>query len=344
MKQRKVPSPSLAERLLYLYCLLHSHLPYGGVSFVTIYRHYEELISDYTSESSDRETIRRNIFRDLERLEEFGIGLHRPDKPKGKYCLQQSYLPKLSVESAAAVYTSMLLNKNTLLDSAVNSAQSEIEKAFFTPIPDLAHRLKSRIYVIEDTLINPQEFGNNLGVLIRAVTEGFCVKVNYRKNAGQLSKRFLEPVGIICKRRVWYIAAREKGEEIFKTYRIDQIESLSARERDKFEYPEYFNLQEHIGDSWGVFCNDSVQRVLLKFTPKVAFRVRKLLYHPSQRILTELDDGSLVVEFHVCGLIELQSWILQWGMEVEVMEPEGLRRGVAEMAQGIVAKYNAAGV
>lgn len=341
MKETKRQVPALAERLLYLYGLLHNHIPYGGVSFNVIYRHYEELIANYSSELPSQQTIRRTIFRDLAKLEEMGIAIHRPLKPSSKYCLQQSYLPKLPIESAAAVYTSMMLYHNTLLDSAVQSAQREIEKSFFTPIPDLADRLKNRIYVVEDTLFDPQAFGNNLGMVIRAVTEGFCIKVSYRKNNGQTSERYLEPVGIVCKRRVWYLIAREKQQQDYKTYRIDQIESLSSREREKFDYPDDFNLQQYFGQSWGVFCNDPVQQVVLKFSPLVAFRIKKLQYHPSQKILEELEDGSLIVEFHVCGLIELQSWILQWGLQVEVLEPQELRQGVAEIARGIAEKYDA---
>ena len=38
-------------------------------------------------------------------------------------------------------------------------------------------------------------------------------------------------------------------------------------------------------------------------------------------------------------MVEMQSWIMQWGAEVEVLEPQHLRREIMLNAQRIVKKY-----
>ncbi|OPX83517.1 MAG: hypothetical protein A4E53_04602 [Pelotomaculum sp. PtaB.Bin104] len=58
---------------------------------------------------------------------------------------------------------------------------------------------------------------------------------------------------------------------------------------------------------------------------QVARRVKSLVYHPSQRILEELADGSVEISFEVCGITEMKTWIVQWGDMVEVLEPRWLR-------------------
>jgi hypothetical protein len=224
----------------------------------------------------------------------------------GKDRMFAGQLLLLDYYSAAAVYASMLLYRDTLLDEATLGAKEEIEKAFFKGFPERSKVLKERIYVLGDTLANPQEFGNIIGKLIRAVG---------------------------------YLIVRKVGSIDNRTFRVDQILNLTVRDSEKFVYPGEFSLADHIGCSWGVFYNDEVQSVKLKFSRKVAHRVKNLSYHPSQRIGEECSDGSVILEFEVCGLVEMQSWILQWGSQVEVLEPLELREEIIQTAQSIVDKY-----
>ena len=330
--------PRLVERLLYLYMCLHDATPYGGLSFNAIKDIYLKLLQDSGERMPRLDAVKRMIYRDINEFEKLGIGLLRPETGSKKYCLQDKYLPKLTAESAATVYVSMLLYQDTLLNEATLGAKEEIEKAFFKGFPERTRILKERIYVLGDTLTKPQEFGNILGKLIRAVDESFRIRINYMNNDERVSNRILEPLGLVCKRNVWYLIARTTSREK-RTFRVDQILGLTVRDSEKFDYPPRFSLQDHIGSSWGVFCNDEVEVVKIKFSRRVAHRVKNLRYHPSQRLVKEGKDGSVIMEFQVCGLIEMQSWIMQWGSQAEVLEPLALREEICKTAQGIVKMY-----
>jgi predicted DNA-binding transcriptional regulator YafY len=67
---------------------------------------------------------------------------------------------------------------------------------------------------------------------------------------------------------------------------------------------------------------------VLRFTPAVAARVLETTWHPTQRV-EAADDGSLTWRATVAGTIEVRLWILSWGDDVEVVEPETLRLDVA---------------
>lgn len=337
MARRAGPGPS--ERLLYLYTVLHHAIPDGGLSFNRLRSLYYDLISDYGGTIPSEAALKRMIYRDIASLEEMGIGIDRPVYGSSRYCLTEHYLPKLPAETAATLYTSMLLYRNTLLDQSTEAARREIERAFFRNVPDRSKRLQERVYVLGDTLAEPRKFGDNLGMLIRAVAEGVRMEVDYINTEGEESWRVLDPVGLVCKRSVWYLIARKPKASDYRTYRVDQMQSIKILEREPFPYPADFDLREHIGSSWGVFCNDPVQRVRLKFAPRVASRVKNLCYHPSQELIAEFEDGSVILEFHVCGLIEMVSWILQWGTQVEVLEPEELREQVLSAATAISRIY-----
>lgn len=340
--QSEKTTPGLTERLLYLYYSLHNAIPAGGLSFTDINNIYLELFLSSGDKQPKPASLKRMIYRDLVELEKLHIGIERPETGSKKYCLQDKYLPKLTAEGAAAVYVSMLLYRDTLLDEATLSCKGEIEKAFFKGFPERSHALQERIYVLGDTLAKPADFGNIFGKLIRAVADCFCIKMDYMNNEGQHSKRILEPLGLICKRNVWYLIAKKAGGDEIRTYRVDQIISLSLREQEKFIYPVQFSLACHIGSSWGVFHNDEIESVILKFSRQVAHRVTNLCYHPSQQTVEACTDGSVILQFEVCGLVEMQSWILQWGEQVEVLEPLHLREAIRERAEGIARKYKKA--
>jgi len=334
--------PPLAERLLYLYHFLEQASRDGGIRFEALYQQYRELLEQYSPKLPKEDSIKRSLQRDLNRLETFGIAIDRPSSGSANktYRLRQEYLPKLSRESAAVLYVSTLLHRNTLLDDAVRSVRFNMESGFFRDRPERARLLKERLYVLGDTLSSPEQFGQLLGQLIMAVSESYRVKVEYVNNSGKTSSRILEPLGLACKRNVWYVIARQGSKADIKTFRVDQIQHLVSKEGDKFNYPEDFSLQKHIGASWGVFCNDTVQRVRLRFSPEVAARVKKLRYHPTQQIVEETADGAVIVQFDVCGLVEMQSWIMQWGKQVEVLQPAFLRKRILAQALSVAQLYS----
>ncbi len=333
-----INGPSAAERLIYLYDALNNSSPSGGITFQRLMSNYMELIKQSGAPMPKKESIRRSIHRDLEKLETYGIVIERPSTGSKKYRLADEYLPKLSPEAASGVYVSMLLYRNTLLNEATSSAREELEKSIFreSSQPQI---LKDRIYILGDTLAEPERFGNILGKLISSIQGSYRIKMRYCNNQGKETERILEPLGLVCKRGVWYLFANNKIDG-HRTFRVDQIQSLRTRENERFEYPQGYSLQEQIKSSWGVFCNDEISRVRLKFSPAVAHRVQNLRYHISQQLIETCPDGSVILQFEVCGLLELQSWILQWSNQVEVLEPLILREAIREIAQGIADQYS----
>ena len=130
LEKERVEGPKPAERLLYLYINLHNSIPFGGLSMNEIKRGYEELVEKSGGKSPSDVALKRMIFRDLVELERIGINIQRPSTGSsvlfGRTLSAQTY-----PDSAAAVYVSMLLYENTLLDKATTCAKMEIEKTFF---------------------------------------------------------------------------------------------------------------------------------------------------------------------------------------------------------------------
>ena len=72
--------------------------------------------------------------------------------------------------------------------------------------------------------------------------------------------------------------------------------------------------------AWDIIADQPPVEVVLRFAPAVASRVLEATWHPSQRVERD-PDGSLLWRATVAGTIEIRLWILQWGADVEVLEP-----------------------
>jgi len=328
------------ERLLYLYNQLQQRGPDGGLTFAGLQDLYQQLIASYGPLSTSAGSLNRMIHRDLGTLESLGIALQRPAGRKGgKYRLEGAYLPKLPADSAAAVMVGMLLFQGTLLDAATAAASQAIKNSFLRNPPPDWKQLEQRIKVVGDVLADPGRFGDLFGRLVRALAGSCVITVEYTRNDGQSKPRRLQPLGLLCKRGVWYLIARPEKKATAQTYRVDQMNRVIVSEHERFAYPADFSLDEYLHCSWGVFNDDPILQVRIRFSPATARRVTNLRYHPSQQIVQTNPDGSVELAFEVCGQVELASWLLSWGSEAEVLEPSELRQELLRRAREIAALY-----
>jgi hypothetical protein len=70
--------------------------------------------------------------------------------------------------------------------------------------------------------------------------------------------------------------------------------------------------------------------VVVKFLPPAARFVQESRWHASQ-VLTQERDGSLLARFTLSTTVEIKSWVLGFGANAVVIEPEELRRDHARI-------------
>jgi predicted DNA-binding transcriptional regulator YafY len=135
-----------------------------------------------------------------------------------------------------------------------------------------------------------------------------------------------------------YVIGWSRTRDQLRTFKVDRIHhgALSAQffERDTSLLPD--DLLRH---AWGVWYGVERTQVVLRFDKAVAARVRETIWHPSQ-VLQDQADGSLLWSVEIAGTLELVSWIRGWGHEVEVLEPESLRREIAESLRKAAERYD----
>lgn len=336
MKVRPKKDVTKGLRLNMMLELINKKTPYGGVTV-------KELMDKF-------EVVDRQIYRDLSSIEnDLRVPLIKKERviegvKRVCYCLEVGYLPSLSPEKATVLFLSLLQQKGSALTGHLNELKdalvSTLFKYHYDPKELAVELLQNRIHLVEEILVNPDHAGEMFSKLIKALKDCYRIKIMYFVNHSQLdTERVVEPYGLICKRQNWYLVGQCLKRNAIRVFRVDQIRDIIPYTSEKYQYPADFKLKEYMAHSWGVMNDGEVCHIKLKFCHKVAQRVLSLRYHPSQELVEELSDGSIIVSFKVCGTTEMKTWLIQWGDAVEVLEPGWLREDMWKLAEGIMKVY-----
>lgn len=135
----------------------------------------------------------------------------------------------------------------------------------------------------------------------------------------------------------WYLIAQALGYQPYAHYaldRIDSFEEIAIPYKDAdVDFSEYFD------DVIGVTVPDGdAEDVVIKVTCKRFNYIRTKPIHLSQRIIEEA-EGYAIISINVKVNNELESLILSFGDDMEVIAPLTLRDRIAEKIQAMNHKY-----
>jgi predicted DNA-binding transcriptional regulator YafY len=147
------------------------------------------------------------------------------------------------------------------------------------------------------------------------------------------------PYGLVYHRGSLYLVgfAPQHGE--IRHWKVDRMEAAELTEL-KFPKPPDFDLATHLSSSFGIYHGDGEIPIKIRFTSAVARYVTESAWHPSQQLHPQ-PDGSLLATFCLGSTEEIKRWILSFGPEAEVLEPERLRQEIADEARQILQNYEA---
>lgn len=200
------------------------------------------------------------------------------------------------------------------------------------------------VYVSGYSQDKMKQNNNWVSQILQAIRRRKRVRMNYtRAYDGETTKgREVEPYGLLCRHGVWYLVGFCHDARARRIFRVDLIERLSLVENSDYEIPAEFSLREVYGSSWGTWTTKDAkpaETIRLKVEPGMAKKFAVTNYHDSQKVMPQA-DGSAEVTFQVVNAGEMIPWLMTWGPTVEVIEPQWLRKDVAQNAQSIVEIYH----
>ena len=153
--------------------------------------------------------------------------------------------------------------------------------------------------------------------------------MRYRSRASaEDTEREVSPQRLVHYRENWYLDAWCHLRGGLRSFSMDCVQDAQLREGEALEIPDA-ELDEVLGNGYGIFSGRDVQWAKLRFAPTAARWVASETWHPRQR--SEFaGNGSYVLEVPYSDDRELLQDILKYGADVEVLEPASLRQRVQE--------------
>jgi predicted DNA-binding transcriptional regulator YafY len=286
---------------------------------------------------------RRTVFRDLAALRESGLPIEFDPKTK-RYSARGWALPPVQLTAEESLALFGLANefggqkKLPFYDAAYNAAR-KIEQT-------LPKRLRRSVASIGRAIeIQSVELNKRVGEttsfrqLIEAIANRHVLHITYGSlTEWETIETELQPYKLLFSQHCWYVLGRSSMHGEVRTFNLDRFKSLEALTK-RYTIPRSFNLDRYLGNAWRLIPDKGPDsHVVVRFTPFVAQNVAEVKWHRTQQTKL-LPDGHLEFRATVSGLTEICWWILRYGDQAEVLQPNRLRRMIAQRAQNLAAIY-----
>lgn len=276
----------------------------------------------------DARTVRRYVVM----LQDMGIPVEAERGPYGAYQLQRGYkLPPLMFTDAEAVALTMGLlairEMGFPVDvAAVEGALAKTERVLPEALLNQVRGLQEAITFHVDA--PPTQLQNSSVTLLSAAAyQGQQVFLRYRSWNGEESERMFDPYGIVFNEGYWYTAGYCHLRNDLRTFRLDRIVALEAREQT-FERPTEFDVLKHVLSSLATMSGPEQVEVVLKTSLEEAQKV----ILPMMGTLEETAEG-VILRRHAGELEWMVYLLVSMDFPVIVKAPEQLRERIRQVGK-----------
>jgi predicted DNA-binding transcriptional regulator YafY len=284
------------------------------------------------------EVGKRTIYRDIQALCEAGVPII--STPGQGYTLLEGYfLPPLRFTTDEALI--LLLGGDLMAQSfdaeyrgAAQSAGRKIAGALPEALREELRSLQGSIRFVAEGGAGRDREARQLRQLRRAIVGCHGVRFRYRARHSQdgpsaTSVREADPYGLVHVFGAWHMVAYCHMRNEIRNFRVDRMDQLAVLSRT-FTRPPGFELGRR---------EDQPRRLVVRalFDPEISDWVRES--RSFFAVAEEQRPDGLLVTFRVRHEDELLQWLLGWGAHVRVLEPESLRRRMAEEAAQILRNH-----
>ena len=149
------------------------------------------------------------------------------------------------------------------------------------------------------------------------------VRIRYRKAAEEkTTTRIICPYGIVFASGMWYAVAHCDQADEVRIFRLDRIESVEQLEV-KFQAPKN-DVVESLIKEGKAFQAAEPKTLRVRYSPRIARWIAEREGKPLE------EDGSLTMEHPLADIDWAVRHLLQYGPEVDVLEPGEVREALVQ--------------
>ena len=288
----------------------------------------------------------RTVYRDLEALQAAGFPIYI-EKVDGKNLwslldTMRHHIPiPFNLMELMALYFSrdmMKVFKDTVFYDNLESLFNKIK----TTLPKESLNYLVRVEQIFHLGLKPYKDYSRFKEIINqvhiaAINKKTVEIVYFTMSRKKETRRKVNPYRVWFFNGTFYLIGFCHYRREVRIFALDRIKMLHQI-RETFEVPGDFDPNEFLRASFGIFQGEPTP-VKIWFSSQVAGYIKEKIWHESQKLETQ-EDGSLLFEANVAGSEEIKYWILGWGANARVLEPEFLKEEICVQAAATLASYS----
>ena len=115
--------------------------------------------------------------------------------------------------------------------------------------------------------------------------------------------------------------------------RIHEIEKTGST----FEYPKDFDAEERLESAFDIVYEEPLE-VKIWFSANQARYIKERTWSKTQKI-EDQEDGSIILSMRTSSWWDVKRWVLSYGREAKVLEPEELKKEIIDEVKAAKDNY-----
>jgi predicted DNA-binding transcriptional regulator YafY len=277
----------------------------------------------------------RTIYRDMETLALAGVPIFASPGMDGGYGLVESFRLDRAFfkeEELLALFTALKGINAAIKDKSIDSVLLKLKALSARP-----RSLRGRPEELPPILYVPIPWGMPsdcaqwLSKIRQAIDRRRVLSFMYTKSDGSSTRRRVEPLTLVLQADVWYLYAWDTGRRDYRFFRLSRLSDLTVEQLSFKRRPGRRPFPWEGG--WNSGPSTVVQ---LRFSPCAAQKARDVFPWEQPQVQ---EDGSLSFSMSFPYDDWVESRIRSFGPQVEVIQPEWVRRRISELAGSIAGRY-----
>ncbi len=307
----------------------------------------QELVEELGLTSLHSRTVRR----DLEALQAAGIDVDVHDQQRGRvWKFGPGVKGTHKIAASATELIALSLSRDLMYPLAgtpfwvgIESFWNKLREQLPAAVWSHYSRYREVLFVRGMPAKSYRQHHGILETLHRCIQEHRVTEIEYQPIGKNASRREIEPYAVVFYQSSLYIiaAAAEIAEDQpdrIRHWKLDRFVKATALDR-WFKRREDFDLQQHLGQSLGIFSAEGpAKNFRIRIGSRAARWVIEDPWHPDQEI-DRLPDGDIVLTVRAAHELEIIPRVLSLGSEAEVLQPSSCRQAVAETIRSMAQRY-----
>ena len=309
----------------------------------------EEIRNELVDELGLTSLHTRTVRRDLEALQAAGIDLAMHESQRGrvwKLGPRSKGAHKISVSSTELIALSLsrdLLHPlaGTPFWLGIESFWSKLQDELPDSVWDHYDKYREVLHVLGTPAKSYAKQHGILKTANRGILEHRIVEIEYQPLGKPVSTRRIEPYAVVFYQSSLYILAAaneiDPDQDRIRHWKLDRFGKATLLD-EWFKPPPDGELDEHLGQSIGIFSGGKQRNFKIRVSAYAAPWVQEDPWHPEQTI-QQAKDGSVTLSVKAAHDLEIIPRVLAFGREAEVISPVSCRRAIAKMIREMASAY-----